>query len=121
SWNSRSGLQARSGGPAPREEWRALWPTVLSTWSAVVSDGRRSDTGPSRWDSPVPFPMSFENSPKRSFRTFDSRRCHRPRKAGDDSIGPRRTVLVGLGFYSYYPLSQISGVGQRHLSKTKYP
>jgi hypothetical protein len=32
-----------------------------------VSGGRRSDIGPSGWDFPVRFPMSFGNSPKRTF------------------------------------------------------
>src|SRR5262249_40410249 len=34
---------------------------------AIVSDGRRSDTGRSRWDFRVPFPTSFANSPKGTF------------------------------------------------------
>ena len=34
--------------------------------SAIVSDGRQSDTGPSRWSSRDPFRTSFANWPKRT-------------------------------------------------------
>jgi hypothetical protein len=40
--------------------------STASTGSAIASDGMPSDTDRWRWASPLPFPMSFANSPKRT-------------------------------------------------------
>ena len=66
SWSCRSGLQTTSAGPAPGEGWRVGRPTARSTGFAIVSAGRRLDTGRWCWDRPGPCPTSFASLPKRT-------------------------------------------------------
>ena len=66
SWNFRLDFKMNRVAPAPKKAWRGGRPTVPSTGSAIASDGMRSDTARWRWASPVPFPTSFANSPKRT-------------------------------------------------------
>ena len=42
-----------------------------------ASDGRRSDTGRSHWEYPVPFPTRFANSPKRTCDLLGNRERYR--------------------------------------------
>src|SRR5580700_1273075 len=67
SWNSRLDLKMRPVAPAPRKAWRVGRPTALSIGSATASDGMLSDMRRWRWGFPVPFPISFANSPKRTY------------------------------------------------------
>jgi len=66
-WNSRLDLKMRRAAPAPRKAWRVGRPTALSIGSAIASDGMLSDMRRWRWRFPVPFPISFANSPKRTY------------------------------------------------------
>src|ERR1700730_2712827 len=67
SWNSRLDFKMRLVAPAPRKVWRVGRPTALSIGSAIASDGMLSDMRRWRWGFPVPFPISFANSPKRTY------------------------------------------------------